>query len=119
LKKIESYPVNVLLISIAIAVVSYGIFEFTYRIHSSGGSLDRESIEIALDRSIDLFNELYFNLNDRSEELIDFSFRESKMIRIEMLSIAVYLNPIYGGLLYSVTDRSGFGTDTPLLNPGY
>jgi len=69
LKKIESYPVNVLLISIAIAVVSYGIFEFTYRIHSSGGSLDRESIEIALDRSIDLFNELYFNLNDRSEEL--------------------------------------------------
>lgn len=57
------------LVIIATAIVSYGIFEFTYRISFSTGSIDNESIEIALDNSVELFNQLSLNLNERSEEL--------------------------------------------------
>lgn len=69
MKKIESYPVKLFWVIIAAAIITYGIFEFTYRLSFSSDSVDSESIETTLDNSVDLFNQLTFNLNDRSEEL--------------------------------------------------
>ncbi len=69
MKKIESYPVKLFWVTIVAAIVSYGIFELTYRISFSNGTIDSESIETTLDNSAELFNQLSINLNERSEEL--------------------------------------------------
>jgi len=69
LNKIESYPAKVFLATIVVAIVSYGIFELTYRNSFSIAATDSASIESALDQSVELFNELFLSLNERSEEL--------------------------------------------------
>lgn len=69
MKKIESYPVKVFSVIIAAAIISYGIFEFTYRNSFSAESIDSDSIENTLGSSVQLFNQLTFDLNERSENI--------------------------------------------------
>ena len=54
---------------IVAAIISYGIFEFTYRNSFSAGSIDSESIENTLESSAQLFNQLTHDLNERSENI--------------------------------------------------
>lgn len=57
------------MVTIVAAIVSYSIFEFTYRGSFSADTIDDESIETTLNSSVELFSQLSFNLNERSEEI--------------------------------------------------